>query len=63
MEINIFDMIFKIEDHEVSIIKNNISPWSWYSRNILTPRDVKDFFEWLFLEDKIMFKYNGGLIY
>ena len=63
MEIDIFDMIFKIEDHEVSTIKNNISPWAWYSRNILTPRDVKDFFEWLFLEDKIMFKYNGGLIY
>ena len=28
MEIDIFDMIFKIEDHEVSIIKNNISPWA-----------------------------------
>ena len=63
MEVDIFDMIFKIENHELSIIKNSISPWSWYSINDLTPKDVKNFFEWLFLENKMMFKYNGGLIY
>ena len=55
MEIKLFDHIFLISNYEVIDYYNNEEVNKLHSQILLSPQDIKEYFEWLFIKGKHYF--------
>ena len=62
MEIKLFDHIFLISNYEVIDYYNNEEVNKLHSQILISPQDIKEYFEWLFIKGKHYFcGHPGGL--
>ena len=63
MKVKIFDHTFIISNYEIIDYYNGKEIGSFYSKVSLSPQDVKEYFEWLFIKGKHYFcGHPGGLL-
>ena len=63
MHVKIFDHTFIISNYEIIEYHNGKEVGSFYSKVLLSPQDVKEYFDWLFIKGKYYFcGHPGGLI-
>lgn len=64
MEIKIFNHIFLISNYEITEYYNGKKISNFYSKTLLYPEDVKEYFDWLFIKGKYNFcGHPGGLFW
>ena len=62
MEIKIFNHIFLISNYKITEYYNGEEISNFYSKISLSPQDVKEYFDWLFIKGKHPFcGHPGGL--
>lgn len=62
MEIKIFNHIFLISNYKITEYYNGEEISNFYSKILLSPQDVKEYFDWLFIKGKHHFcGHPGGL--